>query len=361
MWSCNNHQRRIDPNVFESSHALSPVHSNAGVEFVILNLFVQPKDQMAGRVTSLLLFVVLAVAARFSSSITMRSMLRLRRPSAASTLQMCIDTKLTPLPSPEDERSDTDNRWRTPGGSTIIPVKRDKFTTRPELITFDAYNTLIEPSQSMGRWYREALNTACDMTIRLPRPVFFTAAFKKAYDEMSITHPCFGTLSNGELTSKQWWYEVVRNTYRGTKELTTIDHDELETLLPAVFNILYEDIFNSAEGWLVKEDVEYTLIKLKEWRDQGSGPKIGVISNSDNRLKNVLRGTHPLLPPPDLLYPSSPRQPFISSQLSSALYVLLIVVLFVVLCLDRTGTCKTFGLRVDIRRKSVGKAAKGHL
>ena len=258
---------------------------------------------MVGRVTPLLLFVVFAVVAKLSSSITMRSMLRLRRPSTASSLQMCIGTQLSPLPSPEDERSDTDNRWRTPAGSTIIPVKRDKFTTRPELITFDAYNTLIEPSQSMGRWYREALNTACDMTIRLPRPVFFTAAFKKAYDDMSETHPCFGTLSNGAMTSKQWWYEVVRNTYRGTKELTTIDHDELETVLPTVFNLLYEDIFNSAKGWLVKEDVEYTLIKLKEWRDQGSGPKIGVISNSDNRLKNVLTGElscRPFIPPQNL-------------------------------------------------------------
>ena len=269
---------------------------------------------MAGRVTSLLLFVVLAMAAKLSSSITMRSMLRLRRSSTASTLQMCIGTKLSPLPSPEEERSDSDNRWRTPA-STIIPVKRDKFNTRPQLITFDAYNTLIEPSQSMGRWYREALNTACDMTIRLPRPVFFTAAFKKAYDDMSASHPCFGTLSNGEMTSKQWWFEVVRNTYRGTKELTTIDHDELETLLPTVFNLLYEDIFNSAQGWLVKEDVEYTLIKLREWRDQGSGPKIGVISNSDNRLKNVLTGNTSRPPTPSALSQSLLCASLISAHL----------------------------------------------
>ena len=236
---------------------------------------------------SFLLVVIVAVASKFCTSISMRSP-KLWRPSTAVN---CVGTELTPLPRPDASgtRSDRDNSWRTPP-STVVPVKRDKFSTRPELITFDAYNTLIEPSQSMGRWYREALNTACDMTIRLPRPALFTAAFNKAYNDMSVTHPCFGTLSNGAMTSKQWWYEVVLNTYKGTQDLTTIEADELEKLMPVVFPMLYDEIFNTAKGWLVKEDVVYTLTKLKEWRDQGSGPKIGVISNSDNRLKNVLAG-----------------------------------------------------------------------
>ena len=232
------------------------------------------------------LILLLSICAAQLYALTMPKMLR----SRTSTAVNCIGTEMNPLPRPQIVRTDRDNSWRTAPGSTIIPVKREQFTNRPELITFDAYNTLIEPSQSMGRWYREALNTATEMTIRLPRPALFTAAFKKAYDDMCISHPCFGTLTNGQMTPKQWWYEVVRNTYRGTQDLNTLDEGEIDSLMPTVFPMLYDEIFSTSKGWLVKEDVEYTLIKLKEWRDQGSGPKIGVISNSDNRLKTVLKG-----------------------------------------------------------------------
>lgn len=59
--------------------------------------------------------------------------------------------------------------------------------------------------------------------------------------------------------------------------------------MPALVDLIYETIFSTKYGWDVKEDVEYTLRKLIEWRDQGSGPKIGVISNSDSRLIDILK------------------------------------------------------------------------
>lgn len=103
----------------------------------------------------------------------------------------CVGKILQPLPKSDDENyradggkhSDTNFNWRTPE-TNIISVNREKFTVRPELITFDAYNTLIEPSQSIGRWYREALHSACDTSVRLPRPILFTNAFNKVYAEM---------------------------------------------------------------------------------------------------------------------------------------------------------------------------------
>ena len=95
----------------------------------------------------------------------------------------CIGTVAKPAPEQTDERYDSDNSWRTPP-STIVPFVRDKYDVRPEIITFDAVGVLIEPSQSIGRWYREVLNSHCDMRIRLPRPALFTAAFKKSYSEM---------------------------------------------------------------------------------------------------------------------------------------------------------------------------------
>jgi hypothetical protein len=97
----------------------------------------------------------------------------------------CVGTVLTPIPPPSSESSDDpDASWRTYSNENIVPVKHEKFETRPSLITFDVVDTLIMPSQSIGRWYREALNTACGMTARLPRPQLFHKAFKAAYADM---------------------------------------------------------------------------------------------------------------------------------------------------------------------------------
>lgn len=65
-----------------------------------------------------------------------------------------------------------------------IPIIKSNLNVRPELITFDAYDTLIAPSQSIGRWYRAALNSACNMSIRLPRPELFQKSFHTVYGEM---------------------------------------------------------------------------------------------------------------------------------------------------------------------------------
>ena len=38
----------------------------------------------------------------------------------------------------------------------------------------------------------------------------------------------------------------------------------------------------------MKADAFYTLRKLTEWRDIGNGPKLGIISNFDDRLHSIL-------------------------------------------------------------------------
>ena len=44
------------------------------------------------------------------------------------------------------------------------------------------------------------------------------------------------------------------------------------------------------DSFNILQDVEYTLKKLTDWRDQGGGPKIGIIDNFDERLDNILTG-----------------------------------------------------------------------
>lgn len=104
---------------------------------------------------------------------------------------------------------------------------------------------------------------------------------------MSRAHPCFGAHSG--MTAQAWWSEVIGQTYKSTQDLTTILPAEMDALLPALSRRLYADVFGSSEGWLLKEDTEYTLQKLREWRDQGAGPRIGVVSNFDSRLVDILK------------------------------------------------------------------------
>jgi REG-2-like HAD superfamily hydrolase len=124
------------------------------------------------------------------------------------------------------------------------------------------------------------------MTVRLPRPIFFAEAFKKAYVSQDELHPCFGATT--DMTSEDWWYDVIKNTYLKTPHMTQVAPEELDRLMPEIFDLLYNEVFGTQEGWIVKEDVHHTLKKLREWRDLGNGPKIGVISNFDDRLPQIL-------------------------------------------------------------------------
>lgn len=117
-------------------------------------------------------------------------------------LQMCIGKVRKPLPVDDSGvRRDSDTSWQTVTNPAVVPVHRDRFTSRPQLLSFDAFDTLIQPSQSVGRWYREALNDVCDMRIRLPRPALFADAFKVAYKNMSVTkHSLLYSLASVEVT-----------------------------------------------------------------------------------------------------------------------------------------------------------------
>ena len=92
------------------------------------------------------------------------------------------------------------------------------------------------------------------------------------------------------MAAKDWWFQVFDQTYKTTKDLTTIKGSEFDRMMPDISSILFNEIFGSKEGWSLKEDTLYTLEKLKEWRDIGSGPKVGIISNFDDRLHDILKG-----------------------------------------------------------------------
>jgi hypothetical protein len=117
--------------------------------------------------------------------------------------------------------------------------------------------------------------------------VFFITSYYLIRD---TKHPCFG--ANTGISSYDWWSVVIKQTYLTTEGVSTqLSEQELNTLLPALTKTLYNDVFGSAAGWMLAEDAEYTLQKLAEWRDQGGGPKLAVISNFDERLNTILKGS----------------------------------------------------------------------
>lgn len=210
-----------------------------------------------------------------------------RSPLKSQTRRYCIDFEATPSDATSRRGSaNLADDWKTVE-SNIISIDHTPFTGKAELITFDAFATLIQPSQSIGKWYREALNDVCDMTIRLPRPQLFSDSFQRIYKKFDTDYPCFGSSTEG-MSTEDWWYQVIKQTYLNTQYFSAVDENELDTLMPKLFDLLYHDVFSTKAGWHVKEDVVYTLDKLRSWRDQGAGPKIGVISNFDNRLIKIL-------------------------------------------------------------------------
>ena len=55
---------------------------------------------------------------------------------------------------------------------------------------------------------------------------------------------------------------MIEQTYRQTEYLTEIEADEWPQLLPELTEMLYETIFNTKEGWVVKEVIIITCMPI---------------------------------------------------------------------------------------------------
>mmetsp|Transcript_13092 Transcript_13092/g.16530 ORF Transcript_13092/g.16530 Transcript_13092/m.16530 type:complete len:412 (-) Transcript_13092:207-1442(-) len=157
----------------------------------------------------------------------------------------------------------------------------------PKLITLDATNTIIQLRSSVGMFYREVLFEATDYNARLPRPELFTAGFKKAFAEMDAKYPSFGCGTG--MSSKEWWYDVVKNTYDNVPiEEPGLREEMDEWLFDEVFEALYSDVFVTEEAWELRQGALEALSHFVQWRKEG-GPAIAVMSNFDERLHAILK------------------------------------------------------------------------
>lgn len=141
----------------------------------------------------------------------------------------------------------------------------------PEVIFFDAAGTLIEVRGSVGEIYsrvaREFGIEADPSTLRQN----FARAFLL---QPPMAFPAGTPEAKLRELENDWWRNLVRDVFAGLGSFPRFDE---------FFDDLFER-FRGSEFWRVYDDVEPALRELK-----GRGLKLGVISNFDSRLYDVLR------------------------------------------------------------------------
>ena len=141
----------------------------------------------------------------------------------------------------------------------------------PQIVFFDAGGTLFEVRGSVGEIYSrtakqyglnadaEELQQNFERWFRLQPPLAFPG--NTPADKLP-------------LLEKEWWRTLVRAVFA-------------DCVSSAHFDAFFDDIFDrfrQAECWRVYDDVISTLTKLKQ-----RGLRLGIISNFDSRLTDVLR------------------------------------------------------------------------
>ncbi len=144
-------------------------------------------------------------------------------------------------------------------------MKRSKIKT----IFFDAADTLFYIRRGLGHTYAEvARKYGAD-----PDPADIRKAFSRAFS--SAPPLAFGKVSEEERTGleKEWWRAVVESVY---SDVGMFDE------FGAHFEELYE-VFRG-EAWTLFPETVEVLSSLK-----GAGYSLGIISNFDSRVYDVMR------------------------------------------------------------------------
>lgn len=143
--------------------------------------------------------------------------------------------------------------------------------SRLRLITFDATNTLLRYKESVGQTY-----SGVAQLYGVPAdPHHVHHKFRIEFKRMMAQHPNFG--SDSGMTSQEWWSELVSRTLSGSGSIS-------KPLMTSIASHLYE-LYRTPECWTANIGTIETLQGLKQ-----SGRKLGVISNTDERLDSILTG-----------------------------------------------------------------------
>ncbi|XP_009634630.1 haloacid dehalogenase-like hydrolase domain-containing protein 3 [Egretta garzetta] len=140
---------------------------------------------------------------------------------------------------------------------------------RLRLLTWDVKDTLLRLRQPVGQSYAAEARAHGLQA----QPEALAQAFWEAYEAQSRLFPNYGR--GRGLSSQQWWVDVVKQTFR----LSGVHEEGVVTLMA---ENLYHD-FCSARNWEVLPGASETLSRCCQ-----HGFCMGVVSNFDNRLENIL-------------------------------------------------------------------------
>ncbi|KAK6101013.1 HAD hydrolase REG-2-like IA family protein [Brugia pahangi] len=162
---------------------------------------------------------------------------------------------------------------------SILPNINQRFTssncpvfqgTKLRVVTLDALNTLIRLKQSPGHTYAnfaKRINVQCNADE-------LDDAFRLNFKNLSKRKLCYGFKKDGEIA---WWIELVKNCFA--------DVGEKSVGIDKVAHELFV-YYGSVEPWkLVDNQVHDHLKEL-----QSRKIRLGIISNFDRRLRNILEG-----------------------------------------------------------------------
>jgi putative hydrolase of the HAD superfamily len=140
-----------------------------------------------------------------------------------------------------------------------------------EMVFFDAAGTLFEVRGSVGEIYacaahRHGMEADAEA---------LEAGFRRAFPRRPPLAFAPGTPEPELLRlEKDWWRQLVREVFAGVSHFPRFDE---------FFDDVFE-LFRTTAGWELYDDARPTLEALA-----ACGPKIGMISNFDSRLYDVLR------------------------------------------------------------------------
>ena len=139
-------------------------------------------------------------------------------------------------------------------------------------VFFDAVGTLFRVRGSVGEVYgREASRYGFEGTPERPGYGVIDRAFKRAFRKVQKASPL--AARSGEAAQKEWWREVVRETFRDLGPFPRFD-----SFFESVF-----DLFATDAAWELQPGCRRVLNRL-----QLQGRNLGIISNFDSRIDPVL-------------------------------------------------------------------------
>ncbi|KAJ3065856.1 hypothetical protein HDU98_010780 [Podochytrium sp. JEL0797] len=149
-----------------------------------------------------------------------------------------------------------------------------------KLVTFDAFQTLFRPRDSIANLYIAQLKRHC-RDAPVPEEAAVSNSFKTTFKQMNAQYPLFGrNLKGGH---HAWWERVVNGTFTGagvnSKHLTRLDTHN-RTLATTIIHH-----FSTPTPYKLNPSALSTFSFL---RNKYPDILIGVISNSDPRTESIL-------------------------------------------------------------------------